>query len=69
MEIGFAITTLRKLKKITQKDLAKKIGITPKHLNEIEKSKAFPNWKMLNKITNSLGANISITTNEINFKF
>lgn len=68
MEIGFVITTLRKSRDITQKDLAQKIGITPKHLNEIEKGKAFPNWKMLNKIIHSLDAEISIHTKGINFK-
>ena len=45
---GMFISTLRKQKDMTQKDLADKIGVTDKSVSQLETGKGFPdalyNW-------------------------
>lgn len=50
---------------LTQIELAKKIGISQKHLNQLERSKKFPRWEMLIRIIKELKLDISITSNNL----
>lgn len=58
MEIGQAIKGLRGPK--TQQQLCKELGITQKHLSEIENGHKKPNWAMLQKIVSALGADLLV---------
>jgi len=48
--LGARIKELRKLRNISQEELAEKIGIGPKHLSRIEVGKSFPSRKTLEKL-------------------
>lgn len=55
MEIGTAIKNIRKLKNISQKDLADKVGISNNAMNQIENNNSFPsktNLKIISKVLN-----------------
>lgn len=54
MKIGNAIEEIRKLKKVTQLELATKSNITQSYLSLIENNKKEPNLKTLKEISNSL---------------
>lgn len=54
MNIGNAIKEIRKRKGISQKDLAKKIGMSANNLCSIEKEKSFPSMENIKKICSSL---------------
>lgn len=49
MNIGNAIKEIRKRKGISQKDLAKKIGMSTNNLCSIEKEKSFPSMENIKK--------------------
>ncbi|HAW50324.1 TPA: hypothetical protein DCX16_05200 [bacterium] len=53
--IGERIKIFRKNLLISQKELAKNVGITQAHLCRIENNKAFPSMKLFNKIADALG--------------
>lgn len=59
MEIGTAIKTLRKEKKISQKKLAEIIGISTNALNQIENNISFPQKNNIKKICEALEIPIS----------
>ena len=54
MNIGNAIKTLRKRKKITQKQLAELSGISTNALCSIETGQSYPSMTTINKICSSL---------------
>lgn len=56
---GLFIATLRKVKKLTQKDLAEKIGVTDKAISRWETGKGFPDVTILSSLSEVL--NVSIT--------
>ena len=49
-ELGGKIRQIRKLKGLTQEQLAEKIGIDNKHLSRIEKGRHMPNYKILKNL-------------------
>lgn len=51
MSLGKAIRDLRESRKISQKDFAEKIDISPIYLCNIEKDKAQPSFTVLEKIS------------------
>lgn len=55
MNLGKAIRTLRKSKRMTQKELAYKSGIIPCTLCNIERGRTIPTMYTLNRIAESLG--------------
>lgn len=52
------IASIRKAKKITQSELAKKLNINRSYLSEVENGKASPSLRMLERIANELGVTI-----------
>ncbi len=54
MDIGKAIKELRKVKHITQKELAIRCGITPNALCNIEKGISFPSQSNIQKICDAM---------------
>ena len=59
MDIGSAIKSIRTRKKITQKDLAAKCGISANALCSIEKNTSFPTKETINKICDALEIPVS----------
>lgn len=59
--LGENIQTIRKLKKITQQELADAIGINMQSLSKIERGVNFPTFETLEKITKTL----DVTPNEL----
>ena len=59
MDIGSAIKSIRTRKKITQKDLAAKCGISANALCSIEKNASFPTKETINKICEALEIPVS----------
>lgn len=60
-KIGKFISTLRKEKKLTQEQLAEKIGVTNKSISRWENGKTMPDLSLLEPLSNLLG----ITINEL----
>jgi transcriptional regulator with XRE-family HTH domain len=56
---GLFISTLRKEKDMTQKDLAERIGITDKAVSRWETGKGFPDVSLLVSIADTLGVSVS----------
>ena len=54
MDIGKAIKELRRVKHITQKELASRCGITPNALCNIEKGNSFPSQSNIQKICEAM---------------
>lgn len=54
MKVGKAIETVRKMKEISQKELASKADITQSYLSLIESDKKDPNLKTLKEISLAL---------------
>ncbi|GIN88660.1 hypothetical protein J6TS2_50460 [Heyndrickxia sporothermodurans] len=52
------IASIRKSKKITQSELAKKLNINRSYLSEIENGKAKPSVRMLERIAAELGVSV-----------
>jgi transcriptional regulator with XRE-family HTH domain len=60
MEIGSAIAIIRKSKKIKQKDLAAKCGISVNALCQIENNNSFPQPQNLRSIAGALGVSVGL---------
>lgn len=60
MNYGKAIHTVRKQKKLSQKDFSKLVGIDQSYLSMIENNKKRPSTKLLDKISESLEVPIPI---------
>jgi len=54
LDIGELIVHLREEKKITQKELAKRAGLSSSGLSEIESGKKMPRFATLEKIASAL---------------
>ena len=59
INIGEKIKMLRKEKKLTQKELAKKIGVTASTVTKYENGQLEPNIEVLNRISNIFRISIS----------
>ena len=57
--IGMRIQGVRKSRKMSQEDLAEKMGISPKYLSSIERGKENPTLDTFIKLADSLGVEIS----------
>lgn len=64
MKIGDKIAELRKNKEISQQALADRIGVSNKHLSEIENGKKYPRWQLLVKILFELDAKLVIESSK-----
>ena len=53
--IGVNVRRLRKAKKLTQEQLAEKVGISPVHMNRIEQGHSSPSAEVLFAISDELG--------------
>ena len=60
MNIGQAISEIRKKKGITQKELAKECGLSVTAIVNIEKGKCFPSKTSISSICQSLGVAVSV---------
>lgn len=58
MSIGTRIKTRRLELKLTQKDIAKGVSLTPQHISAIEQDKRLPSIALLEKLANELGVTI-----------
>ena len=61
MSIGESIKSARKAAKLTQKQLAEKMGVTPQHISSYERDIKKPKFETLKKIADALGYTIKIT--------
>lgn len=66
--VAVKIKTIRKQKKLTQKDLAKKLNISQQMISRIEKGRENISLMTLKKIVDSLGADIHLEISEKNLK-
>lgn len=60
-KIGDTLQVIRKAKGMNQKELADKVGISSKHLSELENGHKEPRYDLLCKLLDALGAKILIT--------
>ncbi|HCB10872.1 MAG TPA: XRE family transcriptional regulator [Cyanobacteria bacterium UBA11991] len=58
-KLGFSIKTIRKDKKLTQEQLAEKVGIHPTYVGKIESGKINVPTLMLYKISRALNVKLS----------
>lgn len=65
MELGKNIAKLRDIHKMTAIELAKKIGVNPSHISQIENGKKFPSIEVLQKIAKTLNTTISELLDEV----
>ena len=61
LEIAYKITELRKKAKITQSELANKIGTTQSNIARMEKGQQNFTVNMLNKVADVFGKNLEIS--------
>lgn len=59
MDLGDNIKTIRKLKKLSQEDLANKIGVQKQHISGWETNKYQPNKENLDKLATALGVKLT----------
>ncbi|TKH43423.1 hypothetical protein C1I60_14085 [Paenibacillus terrae] len=64
MSIGQNIKTLRKQKKLTQVELAKKANMSRSYLADVEGDRYNPSLETLRSITDALGVQISVITDD-----
>jgi len=57
--IGLKIKEFRKKRRLSQAELAEKVGLSDKHIGRIEAGKYFPNFLNFLKILNVLNINLS----------
>ena len=55
---GARLKELRKIKKMTQFELAEKVGIDEKHLSHIETGRSFPKAVLIERLAQILGVNL-----------
>jgi transcriptional regulator with XRE-family HTH domain len=67
VKTGRFISALRKKKDMTQKDLAKKLGVTDKAVSRWETGKGFPDVSLLITLAGEMGVSVSeLITGEMN---
>ena len=59
MEIGDVIASIRRRKRIEQKAMAEKLGISVSYLSQIERNSRIPSGKLLTKIADELDIPLS----------
>lgn len=57
-QLGMRIKYLRKIKKLSQEDLALEAGINKNYLSDLERGERNPTLKILEKIAQALGINL-----------
>ncbi|MGC8976778.1 MAG: helix-turn-helix domain-containing protein [Candidatus Ratteibacteria bacterium] len=67
-EIGERIKKIRKSKKVTQEELAWRIGLSTNFIGLIERGKKRPSLETLRKISNTLEVPISYFFEKVNYK-
>ncbi|HOK55955.1 MAG TPA: helix-turn-helix transcriptional regulator [bacterium] len=67
-KIGRKIREVRKSKKITQEELAYRIGVTPNFIGLIERGKKRPSIETLRKISDALEVPVSYFFDKITYK-
>ena len=60
--IGDKIRNARQVKKMTQKQLAKKLGVSEKFINEVEIGKRIANQDIIDRLSKILGKEINDIT-------
>jgi transcriptional regulator with XRE-family HTH domain len=68
MQIGTTLQVLRKMKGYQQREICKKVGISQKHLSEIENGHKHPRWQVLVKLLTALGATLEVKATVTNAK-
>lgn len=68
MDYSIQIFKGRKKKGLTQAELAKEIGITPRYLQAIEAGQYFPSREVFKKICNTLEITINLSYEPKNYK-
>ena len=58
-QLGMRIKYLRRLKKMSQEDLALEAGVNKNYLSDLERGDRNPTVKVLEKIAHALGINLS----------
>ncbi|MBE6157969.1 MAG: helix-turn-helix transcriptional regulator [Firmicutes bacterium] len=59
VKIGKFITECRKNKKVTQEELAEKLGVTSKSISRWENGKTMPDYSLLKDLCNELGISVN----------
>ena len=62
MNIGIKIREARKIKKITQQELADAIGITRNYISDLENDRYVPSVKTLAKVSKFLNIDLNFLT-------
>lgn len=60
MDLGRAITRVRRLKKMTQAQLAQSAGVSVSHLCLVEKNKRDPSLQLVESLAKALGIPVSV---------
>ena len=60
MKLGNVIASLRVRKRLDQKAMAEKLGVSVSYLSQIENNNRMPSGKLLIKISETLGLPISV---------
>lgn len=60
MNIGKAVTELRKMRELTQKRLAEESHISESALSAIETGKSWPHWNTIDAISHGLGVPVAM---------
>ena len=60
--MGFRVSTQRRQLKITQEELAEKVGVSVKHISAIETGRSKPNIQLLYDIASTLNVTIDYFT-------
>ena len=67
MDIGANIKTIRTSKSISQKELAKQVGITPNYLSMIENASKRPSLSLIEKLSKVLEVPLALLFSELTF--
>ena len=62
IQLGKRITYLRKMRKFSQEDLALEANVNKNYLSDLENGRRNPTLKILEKIANALGIDVSELT-------
>jgi transcriptional regulator with XRE-family HTH domain len=60
-KIASGLAELRKSRKVTQEELAKRIGTKQETISQIERGAAIPSWEFINRIAKALNAEVDIS--------
>ncbi len=60
-KIALSLAELRKSRKVTQEELAKRIGTKQETISQIERGATIPSWEFINRIAKALNAEVDIS--------